>query len=310
MKTVNIFDRKVSYFRSVKSTKPEGEVTFLSVLESAKHKNEIELYRKSKNKSIKESLPCYTVSGTFSARNEDSLIEHSGVVCIDIDRKDNTDVENFEEIKTLIQQIPYVAYCGRSCGGEGYFVLIPIENTDKHREHYNSLIEDFTRCDVQVDKSCRNLSRTRIISFDDDAYFNYKAVVYSRMKEEEELEQLEDGHKKIEKTHSKKQTLFRSDVLERIEYEDCKFDVELVIMLIERKEVDITADYNDWVKVGAALANQFGEEGRKYFHRVSCFYPEYKRYETDCKYKSCAKLDQITIGTFFHIAREHGCELW
>ena len=186
MEKVNIFDRNVSWFANVKkSTQPKGVTTISRIIRgrNSQTRSLIEEYRKTGDKTIKESLPCYTVSGTFNTRNEKSLISHSGIVCIDIDEDKNLDVENFSEIKQLIDQIPYVAYCSFSCGGKGYFVLIPIKHADKHREHYESICNDFERCGITVDRKCIDVSRLRCASLDDDAYENYEAIVYTRLAE-------------------------------------------------------------------------------------------------------------------------------
>ena len=41
-----------------------------------------------------EILPCATISGTFSSRNGKNLINHSGLLCIDIDKIKDEKVEN------------------------------------------------------------------------------------------------------------------------------------------------------------------------------------------------------------------------
>ena len=49
--------------------------------------------------------------------------------------------------------------------------------------------------------------------------------------------------------------------------------VEALIAALRASGADITADYNDWLKVGFALAGEFGEGGRGYFHDISSLYP-------------------------------------
>ncbi|MBR3291758.1 MAG: PriCT-2 domain-containing protein, partial [Bacteroidales bacterium] len=49
--------------------------------------------------------------------------------------------------------------------------------------------------------------------------------------------------------------------------------VEALIAALKAAGTDITADYNDWLKVGFALAGEFGESGRGYFHAISSLYP-------------------------------------
>ena len=65
--------------------------------------------------------------------------------------------------------------------------------------------------------------------------------------------------------------------------------VEALIAALRAAGVDITADYNDWLKVGFALAGEFGEGGRGYFHDISSLYPGYDQAESDKKYDECLK---------------------
>lgn len=60
---------------------------------------------------------------------------------------------------------------------------MPIAHPEKHREHFNSICEDFERCEISVDRACINVSRTRTVSFDASAYVNENARVYTWLKE-------------------------------------------------------------------------------------------------------------------------------
>ena len=56
-----------------------------------------------RKRQIKMSLPQATISGVFSpTRSAENLVRHSGLICIDIDRKENEHIENFD---TLIEYI-------------------------------------------------------------------------------------------------------------------------------------------------------------------------------------------------------------
>jgi len=305
---VNIFGREVTFFENVKSKEPMCNVTLLEALTDHGCEDMIDKYRETKKKGDKLALPVFTCSGIFSTKTNDGLDEHNGVICIDIDKEKNLDVINFRKIPTLMRQIPYVAYCGHSCGGEGYFVLMPIEDPEKHLQHYLSAIDDFERCGITVDKSCKNVSRLRSISYDNEAYFNFEAVEYSRVKKEVASNTKVDGLKKGKQ--SKAYRFKTNSSQERIEFEETKFRIELIIQMISKRKIDITKDYNDWKDIAAALANYFGEDGREYFHQISCFYPKYNKREADEKFESCAKLTQITIATFFHIAKKYDLYIW
>lgn len=52
-----------------------------------------------KKKQIKLSLPQATISGVFSpTRSAENLVKHSGLICVDIDYKDNLHISNFDTL--------------------------------------------------------------------------------------------------------------------------------------------------------------------------------------------------------------------
>lgn len=306
METINIFEKKVSAFKNIRSQEPVTmKIGYLLF------SDEVELlvteYRKDMSKEKKENLPCFTTSGVFKRRDDKSIIEYSGIACIDIDAKDNTDVENFNRLRELVETIPYVAYCGLSCGGKGYFILIPIKHPEKHREHYLSICDDFERCSITVDRSCINVSRPRIVSFDQDAYINENAQVYTREKTE-----IKGNHKKLTNTGSfkisdkklqKRLSITKRDVIMNRNYDK----IMDILCWIDARKIDITINEPQWYAIGTALADEFGVHGRELFHRVSRHYPKYSRQETDSKFDHCLKQFGYTFGTFIHYAERYGC---
>lgn len=88
-------------------------------------------------------------------------------------------------------------------------------------------------------------------------------------------------------------------------------DIEIVIARIEAAQIDITAQYKDWIKTGFAFAHELGEEGREYFHRVSRFYPQYSRQNCDNQYTQClhAKDKRTTIKSFYYLAQQAGIDI-
>ena len=87
--------------------------------------------------------------------------------------------------------------------------------------------------------------------------------------------------------------------------------VEALISLLQQSHVDITNGYNDWLKVGFAIADEFGESGRQYFHAVSSVNPDYETTECDKKYDECLKSNngKTSIGTLFYLAEQLGVTL-
>jgi len=85
-------------------------------------------------------------------------------------------------------------------------------------------------------------------------------------------------------------------------------EVESLIALIEQQHLDITLGYSNWRDIGFAFADAFGEQGRDYFHRVSCFNEGYSHAECDQQYSNCLKShgSGITLKSFFFIAKQAG----
>ena len=92
---------------------------------------------------------------------------------------------------------------------------------------------------------------------------------------------------------------------------DTSARVEALISELRSSGRDITSDYNDWLKVGFALAGEFGEAGRSYFHAISSLYPDYDQAESDTKYNECLKSDngRTDISTLFYLAKNQGITL-
>lgn len=85
-------------------------------------------------------------------------------------------------------------------------------------------------------------------------------------------------------------------------------DIGTYISTIEQSGIDITGNYTTWRDLGFALAEEYGETGRDYFHRISKNYVGYDSKECDEQFNNClnAKGHGITIATFYHYAHQAG----
>lgn len=243
---------------------------------------------------LKAKLSCVTVSGTFdNPRSLDTLKQHSGLVCIDIDLKSNL-VSNFYNFKNIISKVSFVAYAGLSASGQGYFLIIPIEQPEKHIQHFLALEELFTKAGIKIDKACKDVSRLRGRSFDPDPYINHQARPFRGLLEPEKS-------KVTRKLWQATDT--RGD--------DTRAWVERYITELVNRSIDITGTYSEWVDMGFALSAEFGETGREYFHAVSSFHPKYKEADADKQFTRCLKHSGSgkNIGSFFFACKMGGVDL-
>lgn len=287
----SILDISVSCFKDCLTPDNPRPVNLLSWLNSDKYRAKVEQIRniedKAERDTLKKTLPAITPGGIFNHRSLEGLLSHSGLFAFDIDFADNWNITNYSDLKDQLKKLQNVAYCGLSVSGAGYWGLIPISNPDKHKEHFQALIQDFRRLGIILDKSGGDVCRLRIYSFDPEAYFNHAAKPYTKIFVPQP------------KPAPKYDTPTNGDNREK---------VEKIISVIALHKIDITGNYEDWLKIGCTLTSEFGSAGRRYFHEISQFYPKYEPAETDRLFNHCLKKDysKVTISTLFYIADNYG----
>ena len=300
----SVLDVEVSCFASYSSKEPKP-VNLLTWLRSDKYADKVIALRSMEDKGardrIKATLPAITVSGLFhSQRKAEFLIQHSGLICIDIDPKGNEHISNYNLLKEQLFHIEHVAYAGLSASGKGFFLIIPIEYPIYHTYHYKALQADFKSMGIAIDTAPKSVASLRGYSYDPNALFRHEALSY--------------GSRVSNTTASllKKEREYIRSVSKELSYtlyphSTTKQRVEAVIQQIVQRQIDITSNETDWFRISCALANEFGEAGRGYYHSFSQFHPNYNYRETDRKYDNALKggYHRIGIGSFFRIAQQY-----
>lgn len=286
----------VSKFKNYESTSPI-DIDLFEWLNDTTHKETVlkirNLTDKTEIKKLKSKLPCITPSGTFIIRNDNGLIQHSGFICIDIDGADNIELGDFSNVRDELTKIKNIFYTGLSVSGNGVFCLIPIKYPEKHKEHFEALKMQFKRIGIVIDKACRNVSRLRGYSYDPEAYLNKEATTFNQTIE----------FKKSEPYTNKKEIIYDNSNSESNTFQK----VMRIVNDINESGIDITEKYEQWFQIACALANEFGEEGRDFFHLVSQHHPKYHSDTVDLKFSECLKNPySYNIGTFFYWAEEYG----
>lgn len=182
MKAKDIFDTEVSCYNGVKDV--FGKTCSLrSFLFDTKHIPEIEKLRslptKAERNEIKKRLPMACISGVFKpTRKAENLVRHSGFICIDFDRQDNLEIENWDEVKQELSKLNYIAYASLSVSGTGYFAIIPLKYPAYHKGQFEKLKRDFAKWGLTIDPACGDVTRMRCLSYDPHPYINPDAVPY------------------------------------------------------------------------------------------------------------------------------------
>jgi len=171
-------EKTVSIFTNAFDTKPK-DAKIKPILESIRNgKYELQINRlrnylkygeEKKYDRVKKKLPAFTISGKFNTREATDLLEHSGIMQIDIDK-----VETPTDLRDRLIQDPHICAAFISPSGLGVKCLI-LTNPD-HTKHKAAFIacENHlkARYNVQIDTACKDVSRLCFVSYDADLRTN------------------------------------------------------------------------------------------------------------------------------------------
>ena len=266
---------------------------YKDIAEAIRSGSTIEERHEIKNR-YRTALPCATVSGRFTERKRDKVAEYSGLIAIDIDYKDN--VEVMPEVPNILKQMDFVIYAGKSISGDGYFAICRVDDPKRLKEHYLALEKDFKEYGITIDKACKDTTRLRFASYNEEPYYNPYALTYYKMVGEPKRET------RVSTTYTPREFSYHTtstDNAQRVE--------EQIKYLIDNN-LTLPDDYHSWFKIGMSLCSEFGESGRQYFHSISSLSPKYDKYECDNQYDKIAESygsgNDIGLGTLMYMFKE------
>jgi len=183
---------QVTIFQNIKDTNAPFYRDVHQILERIKDGTTKELVKKirtekekTERNKLKQLLPAICFSGTFVKRADASLIEHSGLICLDFD--------GYDKQKTLLQdkenlsKSKYVFSVFISPSGDGLKILVKIPtDPENHTSYFNSLEKHFNS--PYFDKTSKNLSRVCYESYDPLIHVNENSSIWDTMEEAEYVE--------------------------------------------------------------------------------------------------------------------------
>ncbi len=312
----------ISFFRApIKNITPQAQVSVLQIYKyitsdyakvATEHLRSIADHAAARRYKS-EMLDYVTFSGCFSSRRTGGLIEHSGFLCFDIDKIESE--KRLQEIKSLLinDEELHTVLCFRSPSGNGlkWVVEVPdrvwlrqTESTDIITQNHKLLYERirgylFERYGIETDHTS-DIARPCYLCHDDDAYYDeptFHSNPASRFL-------------KVGTLGSSVRTSIASSNLcnlwetktnkNKNNYEN---DIEKIVRDIERRSLDITDDYHNWMLVAMALAGTYGSAGEGYFHRISQYSSKYDNKEAHRMYQSCLRNNNglVGIGTIVYL---------
>lgn len=135
---------------------------------------------KTKRNELKAKLPAICFSGQFSKRNDNSLIQHSGLICLDFDNYSNQDELTADLERYRQDKYTFASFISPSGNGFKMLVKIPPE-PEYHKNYFESLSEYYNN--QHFDVTSKNISRICFESYDKDIYINKESEVWTEKKE-------------------------------------------------------------------------------------------------------------------------------
>lgn len=276
----------VSFFESVTSKK-KADIpieALLSDIKKGKWAKQIVQIRSAGDKkardNLKRLLPASTIScATNGSHKAVDVVSHSGLIQVDID---DVSVDDALRLKKELVRDPYIHSCFLSPSEKlkGTVRIIPdVKLQTIQAESIQAYFKD--KYKVNIDKACKDITRLMFVSYDPELYYNPNSLIFKSMPS------ATTGKKQLNSQ--------QADALKIIEE-------------IEKRRIDITSDYQEWIRIIYALIKIFGNEAKDYIHRVSCYYPGYSFLETENQIEACLKANRggINGNTFFHYAKVYG----
>jgi len=296
---------KITVFKNIFDKYSPIYVDTLEILKRIKDGNSKELIDKIRTEkdsdvrdNLKKRLPSICFSGRFGQRGDKFLLEHSGLICLDIDQ---INPEDLEKIKADLVKDEHVFSCFVSPSGNGLKLLVKITpGPANHKgqflaleDYFNSKVENylstkknqkklkggFKKIDekqgeflrVHVDKSGKDVSRVCYESYDSEIYWNDESEIWYEVKSEEV------SQKTVE-------------------------DQDIIISLL-RKWIDGQESYykgnrNNYLSKFLYALCRYGVDELRAKDYISTNYSDYPKNELDAVARSCYEHEKFDVETF------------
>lgn len=161
----------------------------LDRIKSGKSKLIVENVRKQKTKEladkIKVTLPAICFSGTFTKRSDNSIVEHSGLICLDFDKYESDELLNEDRNKLINDKYTFALFTSPSGNGLKLLVKIPLE-IDNHKKYFDALEKHYNNS--HFDTTSKNISRVCFESYDSELFVNKKSKMWTDKIEDEQFD--------------------------------------------------------------------------------------------------------------------------
>lgn len=209
------------------------------------------------------NIPLVSVSVLFNEqekqRTKSNIKQYTNIIAIDIDKQDNE--TDMEIIRNRVCKMPFVFYCAKSVSGEGLFALVYLDGTlEQFEAHFLSLESYFKSKGIIIDKACKDATRLRYCTNDEDLFINPNACIYSGLKYKTlSIEIKNNKNFNTKQTFSEYQTIYNCKVDEEAEKK-----LNTIIEDCRNSNIIINPTHKETLLISKAIANDLGENGFNY----------------------------------------------
>ena len=269
-------------------------------------------------KAVKKELPAIAFCGEFAGGHAKSnLVRYNNLLVFDID---HLTLDEMKEAKVNLTEDKYILAFWVSPSGKGYKGLIRInyhhlpENVSldaRYKKAFSEATDYFMqRFRISLDTNCSDYSRICYVCWDKQLYMNNQSVPF-----EVDCSDLieEDSKKKPSMkrvVHQKVPTVIKPINVPGKNAQHDRNIISSILKYLTKRNLSITYTYDEWLRVGFAIANTFNYDlGKKYYLALSKL-DQGKYDETACveKLQECYMKGngEITLGTIVEMARKKG----
>jgi len=175
----------VTIFKNIKDTTQPFHLPVNDIIERIRDGRSEELIKKIRTEKdkkrinqLKQELPAICFSGKFNKRNDDSILEHSGLICLDFDQYDTQKKLHQHREELIKDEFVYCVFISPS--GKGLKVLIKVPaDVDSHGKYFASLQQYFDS--EFFDSTSKNISRVCYESYDPLIHINENSLVWDKI---------------------------------------------------------------------------------------------------------------------------------
>lgn len=289
----------VSFCNKAYQQIPSGVVPIVKLITSSKFKEAILEIRampvgteeeiKAQKKAKFEKLPCF-FNGIVKGGTTNDHAEAAEIIIVDADAEDNT--LPAEAMFEIFSELPFVAAVAYSVRGLGIYAVVRIKRTKQNSDFHEiakGLERDLKEKGIIIDPSCKNIARKRFFGYSDKVYFNPN----------------------IPQAYNPTKPLAVVTNSRIVNTKEPRNEIEEIIQQIEIAGIDLAPDYHEYLNIAFAFADEYGEQGRSYFHRVCRQSHKYTVEDADKKYTEAikSKNGSVHIATFYHYLKASGISI-